>query len=109
MSDADSLARKAAQQVAEFLTRHCTGMDDHDAENCSKCADMELGIDEIVELALAPMREALQAVLETRFVRIKPKLFGCQECREMGPTIEAIKHVSECVVARAAEVLKHEK
>lgn len=68
-----------ADQIEEFLKRNCTRMDDHDAENCRKCAEMR---DELLILAASSRNDTpkadwwIDAVLrhETEHYWQKPKM-----------------------------------
>ena len=92
----DSLARKAAQQIAEELQ----GMP-HDCDVCG--AELVESMESIIESALAPMREALKKSYDAMDM-VLAILCDKSLCGHFLP--EEIREQLEPVVARAAEVLK---
>ena len=57
------------------------------------------------ESALAPMREALQALVNGN-IEESTDYFTCQMCLKYSKRVDQISHSSLCLVGRAAEVLK---
>jgi hypothetical protein len=101
----DSLARKAAQQIIDLQIEwdKSRGKNTHKLDLLSQAV-----VAEQIESALAPMREALRALIP---LFLKDVVSGkvCIECRALAGFGAEFHHMNGCVVARAAEVLKNEK
>ena len=110
---ADSLARKVAQQIIEKF--YAKDLDRGYGQNPLRMTLTEGEMAEIIESALAPMREALQAMTDA-MNRMLVSFAGkdeelCMECGEKqgsGEGCDTCYVIGESVkaLARAAEVLK---